>query len=146
MRMVKYEPFTGFDSISRHMNTLITDLQKNASANNQVAFSPRMDISETEQAYVIHAELPGVKKEDIKISIREDNTLSITGEKKKSEQIQDKNFVRMECFYGTFRRTFTVPDHIQSSLIKADFTNGILEISLPKSEPMKPKEITVEIA
>jgi HSP20 family protein len=128
------------------MNTLITDLQKNASANNQVAFSPRMDISETEQAFIIHAELPGVQKEDIKISISEDNTLSITGEKKKSEQIQDKNFVRMERFYGTFRRTFTLPDQIQSSSIKADFTNGILEISLPKSEPIKPKEITVEIA
>ena len=52
----------------------------------------------------------------------------------------------MECFYGTFHRTFTLPDQIQSSSIKADFTNGILEISLPKSEPIKPKEITVEIA
>jgi HSP20 family protein len=128
------------------MNTLITDLQKNAPTNNQVDFSPRMDISETEQAFIIHAELPGVQKEDIKISISEDNILSISGEKKKSEQIQDKNFVRMERFYGTFRRTFTLPDHIQSSSIKADFTNGILEISLPKSEPIKPKEITVEIA
>lgn len=146
MRMVKYEPFTGLDAISRHMNTLITDLQKNTPANNQVAFSLRMDLSETEQAFIIHAELPGVQKEDIKISIREDNTLSISGEKKKSEHIQDKNFVRMECFYGTFHRTFTVPDQIQSSSIKADFTNGILEISLPKSEPIKPKEITVEIA
>jgi HSP20 family protein len=128
------------------MNTLITDVQKNASATNQVAFSPRMDISETEQAFFIHAELPGVQKEDIKISISEDNILSITGEKKKSEQVQDKNFVRMERFYGTFRRTFTLPEHVQSSSIKADFTNGILEISLPKSEPIKPKEITVEIA
>jgi HSP20 family protein len=105
-----------------------------------------MDVSETEQAFIIHAELPGVQKEDIKISISEDNILSISGEKKKSEQIQDKNFVRMERFYGTFRRTFTLPDHTQSSSIKADFTNGILEISLPKSEPIKPKEITVEIA
>ena len=146
MRMVKYEPFTGFDAIPRHMNTLITDLQKNAPTNNQVDFSPRMDISETEQAFFIHAELPGVQKEDIKISISEDNILSITGEKKKSEQVQDKNFVRMERFYGTFRRTFTLPEHVQSSSIKADFTNGILEISLPKSEPIKPKEITVEIA
>ena len=77
---------------------------------------------------------------------RHESITRITGEKKKSEQIQDKNFVRMECFYGTFHRTFTLPDHIQSSSIKADFTNGILEISLPKSEPVKPKEITVEIA
>ena len=146
MRIVKYEPFSGFDTISRHVNTLITDLQKNASVNNQAEFSPRMDISETEQAYVIHAELPGVQKEDIKISISEDKILSISGEKKKSEQVQDENFVRMERFYGTFLRTFTLPEHIQSSSIKADFTNGILEISLPKSELIKPKEITVEIA
>jgi len=146
MRIVKYEPFTGFDAILHHMNTLITDLQKNASANNQAEFSPRMDISETEQAYFIHAELHGVQKDDIKISISEDKILSISGEKKKSEQVQDENFVRMERFYGTFHRTFTLPDHIQSSSIKADFTNGILEISLPKSEPIKPKEITVEIA
>ncbi len=146
MRIVKYEPFSGFDAISRHMNTLITDLQKNASVNNQAEFSPRMDISETEQAYFIHAELPGVQKEDIKISISEDKILSISGEKKKSEQVQDENFVRMERFYGTFLRTFTLPEHIQSSSIKADFTNGILEISLPKSELIKPKEITVEIA
>ncbi len=145
MRIVKYEPFSGFDTISRHVNTLITDLQKNASVNNQAEFSPRMDISETEQAYFIHAELPGVQKEDIKISISEDKILSISGEKKKSEQVQDENFVRMERFYGTFHRTFTLPDHIQSSSIKADFTNGILEISLPKSELIKPKEITVEI-
>jgi HSP20 family protein len=146
MRIVKYDPFSGFDAISRHMNTLITDLQKNASVNNQAEFSPRMDISETEQAYFIHAELPGVQKEDIKISISEDKILSISGEKKKSEQVQDENFVRMERFYGTFLRTFTLPEHIQSSSIKADFTNGILEISLPKSELIKPKEITVEIA
>lgn len=146
MRMVKYEPFSGFDAISRHMNTLITDLQKNASANNQVAFSPKMDISETEQAFIIHAELPGVQKEDIKISISEDKTLSITGEKKNPSKYKTKTLFRMECFYGTFHRTFTVPEHIQSSSIKADFTNGILEISLPKSEPIKPKEIMVEIA
>jgi len=103
MRMVKYEPFTGFDAISRHMNTLITDLQKNAPTNNQVDFSPRMDISETEQAFFIHAELPGVQKEDIKISISENNILSITGEKKKIRASTRQKL----CSYGTLLRNIS---------------------------------------
>lgn len=102
MRMVKYEPFSGFDAISRHMNTLITDLQKNASANNQVAFSPKMDISETEQAFIIHAELPGVQKEDIKISISEDKTLSITGEKKNPSKYKTKTLFEWNAFTEHF--------------------------------------------
>jgi len=109
-------------------------------------FSPRVDIAETEQAISLHMEIPGVQKEDVKISINEERILSIRGEKKQSETIEGQQFVRVESHFGTFARSFTLSDSIDINAIQAEFNNGILQITLPKVEPEKPKSIEVPIA
>jgi HSP20 family protein len=109
-------------------------------------FSPRVDIAETEKAILLHVEIPGVQKDDVKISINEDRILSIRGEKKQSETIEGQQFVRVESHFGTFARSFTLSDSIDINAIQAEFNNGILQITLPKVEPEKPKSIDVPIA
>jgi len=109
-------------------------------------FSPRVDIAETEKAIPLHVEIPGVQKDDVKISINEDRILSIRGEKRQSETIEGQQFVRVESHFGTFARSFTLSDSIDINAIQAEFNNGILQITLPKVEPEKPKSIEVPIA
>jgi HSP20 family protein len=109
-------------------------------------FSPRVDIAETEKAISLHVEIPGVQKDDVKISINEDRILSIRGEKRQSETIEGQQFVRVESHFGTFARSFTLSDSIDINAIQAEFNNGILQITLPKVEPEKPKSIEVPIA
>ena len=141
MTMVKFDPFRGFDTISRRMFNEMNRVHRSETRE----FSPSIDISETEQAIMLHVEIPGIKKEDVKISIGEDRVLSIRGEKKRSEKTEEKNFVRIERQYGNFTRSFVLSDNINVNEVKAEFENGILEITLPKTEPVKPKEIAVEI-
>jgi HSP20 family protein len=109
-------------------------------------FSPRVDIAETEKVISLHVEIPGVQKDDVKISINEDRILSIRGEKRQSETIEGQQFVRVESHFGTFARSFTLSDSIDINAIQAEFNNGILQITLPKVEPEKPKSIEVPIA
>jgi len=109
-------------------------------------FSLRVDIAETEKAISLHVEIPGVQKDDVKISINEDRILSIRGEKRQSETIEGQQFVRVESHFGTFARSFTLSDSIDINAIQAEFNNGILQITLPKVEPEKPKSIEVPIA
>jgi len=109
-------------------------------------FSPRVDIAETEQAISLHVEIPGVQKEDVKISINEERILSIRGEKKQSETIEGQKFVRVESHFGTFARSFTLSDSIDINAIQAEFNNGILQITLLKVEHNNTKNIEVPIA
>ncbi len=107
-------------------------------------WSPRCDVKETEKGYVIHAELPGVNKEDINIEVK-DNVLSITGQRKE-EKIQEKEkWHRTERFFGSFQRSMLLPEGVTDADIKAKLENGVLEITFPKPVERKPetKKITV---
>ena len=103
---------------------------------------PVVDISETEDAFVVKAELPGVDKDDVKVKV-ENGILTIRGEKK--AELEDKKNHRVECTYGSFVRSFTLPQTIKSDSINAEYKNGILNLTIPKSEEVKPKEIEVKI-
>jgi len=105
---------------------------------------PVVNVEETENDFHILAELPGMDKKDIQISI-EDGTLSINGEKKNVKESKDKNYHRVERSYGKFHRSFKLPNGIDLEKIDADYKNGILNISLPKSEEAKPKQIEVKV-
>ncbi len=104
---------------------------------------PSMDIFEQGDDVVVKAELPGMKKEEIEVSVT-DNTMTISGEKKQEEKVEKKNYFRMERSYGSFTRSFHLPTEVQSDKAKAEFENGILTISLPKAEAVKPRTITVK--
>ena len=107
-------------------------------------WAPRVDIAETETEFVIKAEIPEVKKEDVKISV-EDGALKISGERKQEKEEKDKKFHRVERFYGSFMRSFILPDNIDESKIEATFKDGVLNVALPKTEKAKPKALEVKV-
>ena len=107
-----------------------------------VVWAPRMDVKETKNAFEIKADLPGMKKEDIKISI-EDGVLTIKGERRYEEEQKDEDRYYMERAFGTFSRSFTLPTKVNEKDIKATYKDGVLSITLPKAEDAKPKEIEI---
>lgn len=104
-----------------------------------------VDVVENNEAYVIKAELPGISKNDVKITLHE-NVLTIKGEKKQEKEEKDRNFHRVERSYGSFERSFTLPSGVKDDKIEAAYKDGILTITLPKAEEAKPKEIEVKAA
>ena len=108
------------------------------------AWSPTVNISESEDGYVLTAELPGVKKEDIDIDVK-DRTLTLKGEKMNESKKEKENYIRVESSYGKFERSFSVSDDIDISKVDASFKDGVLRIALKKKEEAKPKQIKVEV-
>ncbi len=106
--------------------------------------SPTIDIFEEGNDVVVKAELPGMKKEDIDVKLT-DNTIAISGEKKKEEKVEKKDFYRLERSYGSFAHVFTLPTEVQTDKVKAQFKDGILEIRVPKTEEAQKKEKKVLI-
>lgn len=105
---------------------------------------PAVDISETPQQYDIRAEIPGMKKEDVKVSVNK-NVLTISGEKKEEKKTEDKKYHRMESYYGSFQRSFVLPDGIKGDKVTADFKDGVLAVVVPKSEETKEKTIDIKV-
>ncbi len=99
----------------------------------QYSFVPKVDISENEKAYELHVVVPGMSKEDFKIDLN-DNFLTVSGERKYTREKNENNFHSIESHYGTFSRSFSLPDSVDASKISAAYVNGILEITIPKDE------------
>ena len=109
-----------------------------------LAWSPRVDVNETDKEIILEAELPGIDKKDIKVEVK-DNTLSISGERKHEKKTENAGSSRIERNYGKFERTFRLPDTVLSDDVAAKYKDGILTLNLPKTEKTKPKEIAVEV-
>lgn len=107
-------------------------------------WAPRVDIAETENAFEIKAELPEIKKEDVKVSVY-NGVLMIRGERKQEKEEKGKKFHRVERKYGSFTRSFTLPDNVDENGIKAAFKDGILNLQILKTEEAKPKAIEVNV-
>jgi len=106
--------------------------------------APPVDIFEEGENVIVKAELPGRRKEDIHVTLTED-TLTVSGEKKKEERVEKKDYHRLERSYGSFRRSFTLPVEVQNEKAAAKFKDGVLEIRVPKSEEAKKKEKKIMI-
>ncbi|NMB40902.1 MAG: Hsp20/alpha crystallin family protein [Firmicutes bacterium] len=106
-------------------------------------WEPAMDVIDRKNEIVVKAELPGVEKENIKLSLT-DNNLTIQGEVKKEEEIKEENYYCRERAYGSYARTLSLPSDVDRDKVKAKFKDGILEITLPKKPETQPKEITIE--
>jgi HSP20 family protein len=104
---------------------------------------PAVDVAETEDAINVKVEAPGVKKDDIKISVT-NNVLTVRGEKKMEKETSEENYHRIERVYGSFVRSLELPTVVRANKVKASFKDGVLTIVLPKSEEVKPKEIAIE--
>lgn len=107
-------------------------------------WAPRVDIAETEKAFVIKAEVPEVKKEDVSITV-DNGILCIRGERKQEKEESGKTFHRIERCYGEFTRSFTLPDNVNEKNIKATFKDGMLSLEIPKTEKAKPRAIEVKV-
>lgn len=108
-----------------------------------VVWSPRVDVEETENAVVLHADMPGINKSNLKVEL-ENNTLTIRGERRYEKEEKSEGQYRSERAFGTFQRTFSLSDRIKATEIKADYKDGVLTLTLPKAEEVKPKEIEIK--
>ena len=106
--------------------------------------SPSIDLFTEGDDVVVKAELPGMKKEDIDVSVT-DNTITVSGEKKQEEKVEKKDYYRLERSYGSFSRSFSLPAEVQTEKVTAKFKDGILEIRIPKTEEAKKKEKKVAV-
>jgi HSP20 family protein len=107
-------------------------------------WTPLVDITEDEKEYLIKAELPEVKKEDVKVTV-ENGVLTMTGERKFEKEQKDKKYHRIERSYGSFMRSFSLPDAAAGDKVSAEFKDGVLKVHLPKSPEAKPKSIDVKV-
>ena len=107
-------------------------------------FAPRVDTAETDTAYEVTAELPGVEEKDVKVALK-DNVLSISGEKKAEREEKKKDYVMSERSYGSFKRAFTLPENVDPEKIAAKFEKGVLKVTLPKTAPSPAKQREIPI-
>lgn len=146
MTLVRFEPFRTFESMLRRFDELFEDLTRSTPFRLEPgSLSPRVDISEDENHVYIRAELPGVAKEDVKVTLSDDRVLTIRGEKKQERKTESENFLRMERLFGSFCRSFVLPENVAVDKIEAQFENGLLMLTLPKTEPSKPKEVEITV-
>jgi HSP20 family protein len=144
MSIVTWDPFRELEDVSNRLNRLFSRSPGTRDGGALAVFdwAPTVDIAETAEEYQIKAELPEVKKEDIKVSV-ENNTLRIEGERKQEKEEKGKKWHRVERSYGSFLRTFTLPENADGTKMSAEYKNGVLNVHLPKAS--KPAPRTVEV-
>lgn len=108
-------------------------------------WAPSVDISEDDKEWLVKADLPEIKREDVKVTV-ENGVLTISGERKFEKEEKDKKYHRIERSYGNFVRSFTLPDAADGSKVNAEFKDGVLKVHLPKAEKAKPKAVEVKIS
>ena len=147
MALIRWTPGRDLMGIQGDMNRLFGDffgMPRRADEHERLHWTPRVNIEEGEDRFEITAELPGLKKEDVRIEVK-DRVLTFTGEKKAESENKDRNVYLFERTYGRFCRTFTLPDNVNADKILAEFKDGLLKIDIPKTEEAKPKEIEVKV-
>lgn len=145
MNVVKYDPFRELKSLQDEMTRLFTGNAGGSFDREEMlngAWSPRVDIYEDKNNLVLEAELPGMKQEDFDISV-ENNVITLKGERKFEKKTEGDNYHRVERSYGSFTRSFTLPQTVTAEGAAADFDNGVLRVSLPKREETRARKIEV---
>ncbi|MBI5560927.1 MAG: Hsp20/alpha crystallin family protein [Deltaproteobacteria bacterium] len=146
MALVKWIPFKDLLSFQERMSHIFDEAFSRFAGiidPSRCAWSPHADIYETVDNIVLKVELPGVLPDNVVVEVKE-NCLSLKGERTLNRELKNENYHRMECSYGTFHRTFTLPAVVDKNGIKANFKEGVLEITVPKAEEKAAKHIKVE--
>ncbi len=148
MSLVKWDPFVELEDVSKQLNRIFNKFPSRTEPGRELLtladWQPNVDISETDTAYLIKGEIPGVKKEDIKVNI-ENGMITMSGERKQEKEETNKKFHRIERSYGSFMRSFRLPDNVDESAIKAEFKDGMLNVTMPKSTQAKTKSTNVTV-
>ena len=143
--IARWEPFRGAASLQDQVNRLFSDvLERKSEESSLTAWAPSVDIYETEHELVVKADLPEVDPKDLDIRV-ENNILTIRGERKFEKNVNEENYLRVERAYGSFARSFTLANTVNSEAIKTDYQNGVLTLCIPKREEAKPKQIKVNV-
>jgi HSP20 family protein len=148
MSLIRWEPFGSVDTFFNRMlpSTLANWPRLTLEGSGgKVEWAPSADISETEKEYVIRAELPAVKKEDVQVTF-DDGMITIKGERKQQKEDKNEKFHRVESFYGSFERRFSLPENVNADTIRCESKDGILTVHIPKTEApkVKAKQIAVQ--
>jgi HSP20 family protein len=148
--LTRWEPLREMEDLQSRLSTLFgrTPMMRRGNGKESITlpeWTPLADITEDDMEYVIKAELPELKKEDVKVTV-ENGVLTISGERKFEKEEKKKKYHRVERGYGSFVRTFALPEDADADRVKAQFKQGILEVHLPKNEKAKPKQIEVNVA
>ena len=145
--LTRYEPFREFATIQDRMNRMFRDFyapEGREDALTNTAFAPPVDVYEDEHNVTLKIEVPGIDEKDIDVRI-ENNTLTVHGERKFEKEEKEENYRRVERQYGSFTRTFTLPNTVNHDNVQADYDKGVLKIKLEKKAEAKPKQMKVNV-
>jgi HSP20 family protein len=147
MALIRWEPVRELNTLQNEMNRLFNTLfdapvpNGNASVRRWI---PAMDLVETDENFVLRADLPGVSESDVNIEL-EDNVLTVSGERKSEHEERKEGYYRVERAAGSFSRSLTLPEGVSPEAIKANFDKGVLEIRIPKPEERKPRKVAISV-
>lgn len=144
MNITRWEPFREIEDFLRRYSPMSARSLLRDNGGQETDWAPTANISQTDKEYLIKAELPEVKKEDVKISL-ENGVITLSGERKHRKEQKDENELRVESFYGTFSRSFSLPDDVDEKGIRAESKDGMLNIHIPRKEGAKPKTQTIPV-
>ena len=147
MALIRFEPARELASLQGEMNQLFSTFfgDTTSPGNGQTRrWIPAMDLVETQDHFVVRADLPGLTEDDISIEL-EDNVLTISGDRQHEEKTEKEGYFRVERAFGKFARTLTLPDGVDADAINAEFSNGVLEVRIPKPEERKPRKVAIGV-
>ena len=149
MAIVRWEPFRDMLTAQREFDRLFRGAFGPAAVGEEEAstrtWAPPVDIFENGDNLVLKAELPGINPDDVEVRV-EDNTLYLKGERKFEKEVKEQNYHRVERSYGTFTRTFSLPNSVDSDKVGAEYKDGVLTLTMPKKEEAKPKTIKINVS
>ncbi len=140
MSLIRWEPFREMDNLFRRYAVNVGRPWRDETGD----WTPVANITENDKEYLIKAELPEVRKEDVKVSL-ENGVITISGERKQEKEEKKENEIRIESFYGTFSRSFALPDNIDEKAVSAESKDGVLRVHIPKTAAAKPKQIAINV-
>ena len=147
MALIRWEPVRELGTIQNEMNRFFNSFFDTPTPANGKTFRrwiPAMDLVETENAFLLKADLPGLSESDVKIEL-DDNVLTISGERKSEHQDRKAGYYRVERSYGSFRRSLALPEGVEADAVKATFENGVLEVTVPKPAQAQPRRVQITV-
>ena len=143
--IARLEPFRGLSTLQDQFNRLFNESFRTHSEGSALtSWAPAVDIYETPNELVVKADLPDIHEQDIDVRV-ENNLLTIRGERKFEKSVSEENFLRVERTYGSFSRSFSLPNTVNAETIGAEYKNGVLTVTLPKREESKPRQVKVTV-
>jgi HSP20 family protein len=145
--ITRHRPFTPMRNLRREIDRLFGEFlpffgEEGDGDLFTAVWTPRMDLSETDEEFIVRMDLPGLKKDEVTVNV-EDNRLTVSGERKEEKKEESENYLRMERSYGSFYRSVRLPKTAQVEAVKAEFTDGVLRVHVPKAEEHKPHKVEI---